>query len=53
MTPSLVFDLETIPDIEGLRRLHGWGDDETQLKRVMPIVSMQNFVAVAPRGGAF
>jgi phospholipase/carboxylesterase len=30
--------------------LHGWGDDETQLKRVMPLVSMQNFVAVAPRG---
>jgi phospholipase/carboxylesterase len=30
--------------------LHGWGDDETQLRRVMPLVSMQNFVAVAPRG---
>jgi phospholipase/carboxylesterase len=30
--------------------LHGWGDDESQLKRVMPLVSMQNFVAVAPRG---
>ncbi len=27
MTPSLVFDLETIPDIEGLRRLHGWGEE--------------------------
>ena len=25
MTPTLVFDLETIPDIEGLRRLHQWG----------------------------
>jgi len=25
MTPTLVFDLETIPDVEGLRRLHGWG----------------------------
>ena len=25
MTPTLVFDLETIPDIEGLRRLHHWG----------------------------
>lgn len=24
MTPTLVFDLETIPDVEGLRRLHGW-----------------------------
>lgn len=24
MIPTLVFDLETIPDIEGLRRLHGW-----------------------------
>ncbi len=27
MTPTLVFDLETIPDVEGLRRLHGWGED--------------------------
>jgi predicted PolB exonuclease-like 3'-5' exonuclease len=27
MTPTLVFDLETIPDIEGLRRLNGWSDD--------------------------
>ena len=27
MTPTLVFDLETIPDIEGLRRLHQWGGD--------------------------
>lgn len=27
MTPTLVFDLETIPDIEGLRKLNGWGDD--------------------------
>ena len=27
MTPTLVFDLETIPDIEGLRRLNGWGED--------------------------
>jgi predicted PolB exonuclease-like 3'-5' exonuclease len=25
MTPTLVFDLETSPDVEGLRRLHGWG----------------------------
>jgi predicted PolB exonuclease-like 3'-5' exonuclease len=25
MTPTLVFDLETIPDIDGLRRLHHWG----------------------------
>jgi len=23
MTPTLVFDIETVPDIEGLRRLHG------------------------------
>lgn len=23
MTPSLIFDIETIPDIDGLRRLHG------------------------------
>jgi predicted PolB exonuclease-like 3'-5' exonuclease len=27
MTPTLVFDLETIPDVEGLRRLHGWGPE--------------------------
>ena len=30
--------------------LHGSGDDETQLRRVMPLVSMRNYVAVAPRG---
>jgi predicted PolB exonuclease-like 3'-5' exonuclease len=27
MTPTLVFDLETIPDVEGLRRLNGWGNE--------------------------
>ena len=27
MTPTLVFDLETIPDVDGLRRLHGWGSE--------------------------
>ncbi len=27
MTPCLVFDLETIPDVEGLRQLHGWDRD--------------------------
>lgn len=27
MTPTLVFDLETLPDVEGLRRLNGWGAD--------------------------
>ena len=32
MTPSLVFDLETIPDIEGLRRLHGWGVDVSDVE---------------------
>ena len=26
MTPVLVFDIETIPDVAGLRRLHGLGD---------------------------
>lgn len=30
--------------------LHGCGSDERQLQRVMPLVSMQNHVAVAPRG---
>ena len=30
--------------------LHGAGDDERQLKRVMPLVSMRNYVAVAARG---
>lgn len=29
MTPTLVFDLETIPDIVGLRRLNGWSEDVT------------------------
>jgi phospholipase/carboxylesterase len=30
--------------------LHGPGDNESQLKRIMPLVSMRNYVAVAPRG---
>ena len=30
--------------------LHGYGNDERQLQRIMPLVSMQNYVAVAPRG---
>ena len=30
--------------------LHGPGSDERQLSRVMPLVSMRNYVAVAPRG---
>ncbi|HUT12716.1 MAG TPA: alpha/beta hydrolase-fold protein [Thermoguttaceae bacterium] len=30
--------------------LHGRGDDERQLMRVMPLVSTRNYVAVAPRG---
>ena len=30
--------------------LHGPGDDERQLQRVMPLVSMRNYVAVGPRG---
>jgi phospholipase/carboxylesterase len=29
--------------------LHGPRDDEGQLKRIMPLVSMRNYVAVAPR----
>jgi len=29
MTPTLVFDLETLPDVQGLRRLRGWGDELT------------------------
>jgi len=32
--------------------LHGAGDDEQQLRRIMPLVSMRNYVAVAPRGTA-
>ena len=27
MTPVLVFDIETVPDIEGLRLLYGLGSD--------------------------
>jgi phospholipase/carboxylesterase len=30
--------------------LHGPGDDEQQLKRIMPLVSMRNYVAVGARG---
>ena len=30
--------------------LHGPGSDERQLMRIMPVVSMRNYVAVAPRG---
>lgn len=30
--------------------LHGQGADERQLMRIMPMVSMRNYVAVAPRG---
>jgi len=30
--------------------LHGPGNDERQLMRIMPVVSMRNYVAVAPRG---
>lgn len=30
--------------------LHGPGDDERQLQRVMPHISMRNYVAVSPRG---
>lgn len=32
--------------------LHGSGCDERQLLRIMPLVSMRNYVAVAPRGFA-
>lgn len=30
--------------------LHGEGGDERHLQRVMPLISMRNYVAVAPRG---
>ena len=30
--------------------LHGTGGDERQIMRIMPLISMQNYVAVAPRG---
>ncbi len=30
--------------------LHGRGHDERQLSEIMPVVSMRNYVAVAPRG---
>jgi phospholipase/carboxylesterase len=32
--------------------LHGPADSEDQLKRIMPFVSMRNYVAIAPRGTA-
>ena len=31
--------------------LHGHGGNERQLPRVMPLISMRNYVAAAPRGG--
>ena len=34
MTPVLVFDLETIPDTDGLRRLNGWGPDMSDVQVV-------------------
>ena len=30
--------------------LHGPDDDERQLQRIMPLVSMRNYVAIGPRG---
>lgn len=30
--------------------LHGGGDSEHQLRRIMPLVSLRNYVSVAPRG---
>lgn len=30
--------------------LHGPGEDEQQIKRIMPLVSMRNYLSVAPRG---
>jgi phospholipase/carboxylesterase len=30
--------------------LHGQGGDECQLRRIMPLISLRNYVAVAPRG---
>ena len=30
--------------------LHGTGGDERQIMRIMPMISMRNYVAVAPRG---
>ena len=32
--------------------LHGPGDDERQLQRIMPLISMRNYVAVGPRATA-
>lgn len=32
--------------------LHGQGGDERQLMRIMPLISMRNYVAIAPRGTA-
>ena len=29
--------------------LHGPGDNERQLQRIMPLVSMRNFVSIGPR----
>ena len=34
MIPTLVFDLETLPDAAGLRRLNGWGPEVSDLEVV-------------------
>jgi len=34
MIPTLVFDLETIPDVAGLRRLHPWAESLTDVQVV-------------------
>ena len=45
MTPSLVFDIETIPDVAGLRRLHGL--DETASDRDVAELGFQKRRAAA------
>lgn len=52
-TPSAVFGpLHYEPNYSYplLVWLHGAKDNETQLRRIMPTVSMRNYVAVSPRG---
>ena len=44
MTPTLVFDLETIPDADGLRKLNGWGED-------VPDAEVVERALTARRGG--
>jgi len=49
MTPVLVFDIETVPDIEGLRLLYGLGSDMSD-DDVAELVVVDEVREVSPKG---